>query len=43
MAELLWGKVYFADQFAGYLREEPSGAISFTYVDAYLDAAKNLL
>ncbi len=36
MAQLLWGKVYFHDDFAGILREEPNQTISFTYNADYL-------
>jgi serine/threonine-protein kinase HipA len=38
MANLLWGKVFYQDQFAGYLREEPGLATSFTYDETYLSA-----
>lgn len=38
MARLLWGKVYFQDSFAGYLREEPGDLITFTYDDSYIAA-----
>ena len=40
MANLLWGKVYYQDVFAGYLREEPGNAMSFTYDPSYLDVLK---
>ena len=36
MASLLWGKVFFQDHFAGYLREEMTGDFSFTYDESYL-------
>ena len=36
MAELLWGKVYHKEQFAGILREEPGASMSFTYDENYL-------
>lgn len=36
MATFLWGKVYFKDTFAGYLREEPGDRVSFTYDESYL-------
>jgi serine/threonine-protein kinase HipA len=36
VAQLLWGKVYFHDDFAGILREEPNQTISFTYDADYL-------
>ncbi len=38
MANLLWGKVYFKDIFAGYLREEPGDRITFTYDESYISA-----
>jgi serine/threonine-protein kinase HipA len=38
MANLLWGKVYYNDTFAGLLREEPADSTSFTYDDSYLNA-----
>lgn len=38
MASLLWGKVYYNDLFAGYLREEPGDRIVFTYDDSYISA-----
>lgn len=38
MAKLLWGKVYFKDAFAGYLREEPGDLVTFTYDRSYLDS-----
>ena len=40
MARLLWGKVYYQDTFAGYLRQEPGEKYSFTYDPSYL-ASKN--
>lgn len=40
MGQLLWGKVYYQDSFAGILREEPGDRVSFTYDESYL-AAKN--
>jgi serine/threonine-protein kinase HipA len=36
LANLLWGKVFYKDSFAGFLREEPGDRYSFTYDDAYL-------
>lgn len=36
MAKLLWGKVYYQDQFAGILSEEPGHSISFIYDQSYL-------
>lgn len=38
MANLLWGKVYYHDAFAGYLREEPGDRITFIYDTNYIDA-----
>ncbi len=38
MANLLWGKVYYKDHFAGFLREEPGERTSFIYDPSYLDA-----
>ena len=40
MANLLWGKVYFGETFAGFLREEPGDRITFTYDDSYISAEK---
>lgn len=37
MANLLWGKVFYGDQFAGYLKEESGERYSFTYDRDYLD------
>jgi serine/threonine-protein kinase HipA len=37
VANLLWGKVYYKDIFAGYLREEPGGRVTFTYDSSYID------
>jgi len=37
MANLLWGNVYYKDDFAGVLRQEPGERISFTYDARYLD------
>jgi len=39
MAQLLWGKVYFENHFAGLLRQEPGERFSFQYDDAYLSAS----
>lgn len=41
MAQLLWGKVYFHNDFAGILREEPNQTISFTYDADYLQQEKS--
>lgn len=38
MAELFWGKVYFKDVFAGYLRQEPGETVSFAYDASYLQS-----
>jgi len=38
MAKLLWGKVYYQDTFAGFLREEPGQVTSFSYDASYLDS-----
>lgn len=38
MANLLWGKVYYKDIFAGILREEPGDRASFEYDPNYLNA-----
>lgn len=37
MAKYLFGNVYFYDHYAGILREEPGGRVSFTYDSDYLD------
>jgi len=39
VAKLLWGKVYYKEHFAGYLREEPGQSVSFTYDESYLDSS----
>jgi serine/threonine-protein kinase HipA len=38
MANLIWGKVYYKEHFAGFLREEPGERASFTYDASYLSA-----
>lgn len=38
MANLLWGKVYFQDTFAGILHEEPGDRVIFTYDASYIAA-----
>lgn len=38
MANLLWGKVYFQDNFAGFIRQEPGERYTFTYDEHYLAA-----
>lgn len=37
MASLLWGKVYFHNLFAGFVREEPGDSISFNYDASYIE------
>jgi serine/threonine-protein kinase HipA len=37
MATALWGKVYYADRYAGELRQEPGGRCVFTYDPTYLE------
>lgn len=37
MANLLWGKVYYRDIFAGILREEPGGRVTFAYDSSYIE------
>lgn len=37
MAKLIWGKVYYKNHFAGFLREEPGDSASFTYDESYLN------
>src|SRR5947209_5116244 len=39
MANLLWGKVFYNDIFAGILREEPGGGTSFEYDESYLSSS----
>jgi serine/threonine-protein kinase HipA len=38
MANLLWGKIYYQEFFAGILQEEPGDRFSFEYDKAYLKA-----
>lgn len=38
MAATLWGRVYFKDQYAGILQQEPGGRYAFTYDTAYIEA-----
>lgn len=38
MAELLWGRVYYKDAYAGLLRQEPGERCSFTYDPSYLSS-----
>lgn len=37
MSKLLWGQVYFKDQYCGVLRQEPGNRFSFTYDNSYLE------
>ena len=37
MAKLLWGKVYYQDFFAGFIREEPGDRVIFTYDSHYIE------
>lgn len=37
MASLLWGKVYYHNLFAGFIREEPGDSISFNYDASYIE------
>lgn len=39
MAQLLWGKVYYKDVFAGYLRQEPGERFLFSYDESYLNSS----
>lgn len=39
MAQLLWGKVYYQDKFAGYLRQEPGERYVFAYDESYLSSS----
>lgn len=36
MANILWGKVYYKDKYAGRLCEEPGGRIAFSYDHTYI-------
>ena len=38
MSKLLWGRVYYHDQFVGHLRQEPGKRTSFCYDEDYIDA-----
>jgi serine/threonine-protein kinase HipA len=38
MANLLWGKVYYKDIYAGILREEPGDRVAFEYDESYLNS-----
>lgn len=37
MANLVWGKVYYQDLFAGFLKQEPGLGSSFSYDTNYLE------
>ncbi len=39
MANLLFGNVYYKDEFAGVLRQEPGERFSFTYDSSYLESS----
>ncbi|MBP9878254.1 MAG: HipA domain-containing protein [Alphaproteobacteria bacterium] len=41
MAKFLWGKVFFNNTFAGYLRQEPGDRTSFTYDNLYVEQNGN--
>ncbi|MDH5552883.1 MAG: HipA domain-containing protein [Nitrosomonas sp.] len=43
MANLLWGKVYYKEVFAGTLREEPGDRTSFEYGASYLEAGHSAI
>ncbi|MBS0349598.1 MAG: HipA domain-containing protein [Proteobacteria bacterium] len=38
MAKLLWAKVFYKEQLAGYLRQEPGERYSFVYHESYLNS-----
>ncbi|MFT5207856.1 MAG: serine/threonine-protein kinase HipA [Candidatus Omnitrophota bacterium] len=38
MANLLWGKVYYKDIFAGFIREEPGDRAIFVYDNSYIES-----
>ena len=38
MAKALWDKVYYKDDYAGLLQQEPGGRYVFTYDAAYVAA-----
>ncbi len=40
VAKLLWGKVYFGDVFAGFIREEPDGRMVFAYDESFIDSGQ---
>jgi len=39
VADLLWGRAYYKEYFAGFLREEPGERTSFAYDATYLDSS----
>lgn len=39
MASLLWGKVYYKNNFAGFIHEEPGERITFSYDSSYIEGA----
>lgn len=43
MAALLWGKVYYRDYFAGFLKQEPGNRYVFTYDQDYLAAGHPII
>ena len=43
MSKLLWGQVYFHDQFAGYLRQEPGNRVSFSYDESYVSSSSSAI
>ena len=43
MAKLLWGKIYFKDTFAGYLREDPGDHFTFTYDSSYIASGNHAI
>ncbi len=38
MSALLWGKVFYKEHFAGFLKEEPGNTCTFSYDPSYLEA-----
>ncbi len=39
MAAMHWGKIYYQEQYAGILQQEPGGRCAFIYDTAYIEAA----
>lgn len=39
VANLLWGKVYYKNFFAGFIREEPGERVTFTYDSSYIQGS----